>query len=79
MKTGKQKEASPRKTYKLILNLLRVFSHQGIKIATPENAAAYPYRKQNPEQWKKAHSYRFLCENKICRCSWIVGDTFLDK
>lgn len=50
MKTRKQKEASPRKTYKLILNLLRVFSHQGIKIATPENAAAYPYRNQNSEQ-----------------------------
>lgn len=79
MKTGKQKEGSPGKTYKLILNLLRVVSHQDIKIATTENAAAHPYRNQNPEQWTKAHSYIFLCKNKSCRCSWILGDTFLDK
>lgn len=48
MKTGKQKEGSPGKTYKLILNLLRVVRHQEIKIATTQNAAAYPYRNQNP-------------------------------
>lgn len=54
MKTGKQKESSPRKTYKLTLNLFRVFSHQGTKIATPENAAAYPYRNQKPRAMKQS-------------------------